>query len=79
MSRHVKDEAGNTYKRLRVLSRYPSAKPYAIWLCQCECGAVVAVPGKDLRSGRTVSCGCWRAEQCRIMSKSTWAKRKESK
>lgn len=28
------------------------------WLCDCDCGAISNVSGRDLRSGHTTSCGC---------------------
>ena len=28
------------------------------YLCQCDCGKTSEVPGKDLRSGNTKTCGC---------------------
>ena len=31
-----------------------------IWKCQCDCGNICEVPGVDLRSGNTKSCGCQR-------------------
>lgn len=30
-----------------------------IWLCKCDCGNYVEVSTGDLRSGSTVSCGCY--------------------
>lgn len=32
------------------------------WLCQCECGNIISVAGKDLRNGHTKSCGCLQKE-----------------
>ena len=29
------------------------------WKCQCECGNYTVVDGCSLRSGNTLSCGCW--------------------
>lgn len=34
----------------------------ARWLCFCDCGSEVIVRQTDLRSGATVSCGCYRNE-----------------
>lgn len=28
------------------------------WLCRCTCGAIKSVPGRDLKSGASQSCGC---------------------
>jgi hypothetical protein len=33
------------------------------WLCRCACGKEREVNGSDLRSGRSLSCGCLRSEQ----------------
>ena len=33
-----------------------------VWLCRCDCGNEVKVPGKDLRYGNTSSCGCLQKE-----------------
>jgi hypothetical protein len=32
----------------------------AIWLCDCDCGAMFEAAGKELRRGHTTSCGCGR-------------------
>ena len=37
----------------------------AIWSTRCDCGVLCAVPGKDLRSGNTKSCGCLRVDVTR--------------
>lgn len=34
----------------------------AHWWCECECGVRRRVAGTSLRTGATLSCGCWRAE-----------------
>lgn len=56
----VKDEAGNTYGRLRVLSRAISFDDKAAWLCKCSCGGVHIASGDALRTGKVKSCGCYR-------------------
>lgn len=57
-----KDETGNRYGRLTVLRPYGNAGTNGkAWLCRCDCGMEVAVPGSRLRSGITRSCGCLRA------------------
>lgn len=32
------------------------------WLCICECGTFRNVIGKDLRNGKSISCGCYQIE-----------------
>lgn len=61
------DETGHTYGRLKVLEYACSANRNAYWLCLCDPalggdGNRVEVRGDRLRNGRTVSCGCWRAD-----------------
>jgi hypothetical protein len=54
-----KDETGNRYGRLTVISfAGVSHDRKAMWECQCDCGKKTIVRGKDLRNGRTTSCGC---------------------
>ncbi len=36
-----------------------SAKGGAIWKCTCDCGVVKSVVASHLKSGNTVSCGCY--------------------
>lgn len=62
------DETGHKYGRLKVLQRSqdyisPSGGHRVIWKCQCDCGQLVDVDGTSLRSGRTISCGCYRLEK----------------
>lgn len=35
-----------------------------MWKCVCDCGNTTRSSGKDLRSGKTKSCGCARRETC---------------
>lgn len=47
----------------RVIQRaetrhYKSGGQAVCWLCQCECGTIKSVPGRDLKSGASQSCGC---------------------
>lgn len=34
----------------------------AWWMVRCECGLMIQVLGRNLRAGKTKSCGCMRAE-----------------
>jgi hypothetical protein len=58
----LRNENGNKYGRLTVVSRAKNQGTRAAWYCQCSCGAEIVVSGKHLRSGHTSSCGCYRAE-----------------
>lgn len=49
---------GQVFGKLKVIDQAPSAKGRRQWYCECECGKVVVVSTKDLRSGKTQSCGC---------------------
>lgn len=62
------DITGQTFGRLTVVSRAENNKRgKAMWTCQCSCGQEVTVLGRDLRSGHTKSCGCYKMEK--IMAK----------
>lgn len=58
----AKNELGNTYGRLTVISQTASVNEKAAWLCACSCGNSKVVTGDGLRTGRVVSCGCYRSE-----------------
>lgn len=59
----VKDETGNRYGRLTVISRSANYRDgSAQWACKCDCGAIVVHKGAALRRGVVVSCGCYRIE-----------------
>lgn len=63
----IKSELGKKYGFLKVLSKDPTpAKEFADhsihWICKCEiCDSVKSISGKNLRTGRTISCGCIRS------------------
>lgn len=40
-----------------------------MWLCVCECGAMSTVRGGHLKSGASVSCGCYQKEVASVSSK----------
>lgn len=60
------DLTGETFDRVKVLRRAETTQPNTNgirWVCQCACGSpTFTVTGKDLRRGRTRSCGCLRIE-----------------
>lgn len=51
---------GDVFGRLTVLHRDIENIIYGriTFVCQCECGNIVSVKGKDLKSGNVRSCGC---------------------
>jgi hypothetical protein len=54
------DHTGQRFGRL-VVVEFHSMNPTR-WLCRCDCGEKAVVPSKNLRKGRTRSCGCLRRE-----------------
>lgn len=56
---------GQRFGRLAVVRRHErnSLSGKAQWRCLCTCGGVAIATTGDLRSGATVSCGCFRKEQ----------------
>lgn len=63
-----KDEVGNRYGRLMVISFAASSGTSkhgkrAYWNCQCDCGRLLVVDGGNLRTGNTSSCGCYHKEK----------------
>lgn len=62
---------GRKFGRLLVTARAPNDRWRAArWYCRCECGNSTVVTGSDLRSGHTVSCGCWNADRFSAVGKS---------
>lgn len=62
------DITNQKFGRLTVLFRDKEAESkhkdrHAMWHCLCECGNEVTVVGKDLRQGKTQSCGCLQKEK----------------
>ena len=62
------DLTGKKFGRLTVLAPHPERYRYSgqtvpRWICHCDCGTEVVVPGRALRSGNTASCGCARIEK----------------
>ncbi len=58
-----KDLAGIRFGRITVISIIGRNKFKKLeWLCQCDCGNTFSALGNDLRTGRTISCGCYKKE-----------------
>lgn len=58
-----KEEIGNIYGHLTVIAEAGRSNGRQIlWSCRCSCGNKIIVPGGDLRTGHTKSCGCYKRE-----------------
>lgn len=58
------DLTGQRFGRLTVISRAKNTPAgQAQWLSVCDCGKKAISTGEALRSGRTLSCGCFRWER----------------
>lgn len=63
MSKKI-DLTNQRFGRLVVLKEDGrDASNKILWLCQCDCGNIKKVRGNDLRSGKTISCGCYGKQQ----------------
>lgn len=62
------DLTGKTFGRLTAIEpiRYQGRIK---WRCQCSCGNLCEVDGANLRSGKSLSCGCLRKESARNKKK----------
>ncbi len=54
------DLTGRRFGRLTALRRAEGANGGARWVCLCDCGKEYTALARDLRAGRTTSCGCRR-------------------
>lgn len=60
---NMNDLTGQQFGRLTVVRRDGSNKwRISLWLCRCVCGNEKSIPGNDLKSDGTKSCGCLRKE-----------------
>ena len=59
MAQKLIDETGNKYGSLTVLYKTKDKNNRTAWMCKCDCGNTKNARGSDLRSGRTMSCGCY--------------------
>lgn len=53
-----KDLTGMKFGRFEVLRRVENRNGEIYYECRCECGTIKIVRGKDLRYGKSQSCGC---------------------
>ena len=62
------DLTGQKFNRLFAKNREKSHHGTSQWSCLCDCGNIVIVTGKYLKSGHTKSCGCYKKEMTSKMS-----------
>lgn len=58
--------SGRIFSRLMVISEAERKNGLRVWHCRCDCGNLVDVGHKALKSGGTKSCGCFRKEVATI-------------
>lgn len=59
----IKDIQGKRFGRWLVLQRTGSDKRgESLWRCRCDCGNEAILIGGSLRTGNSVSCGCFKKE-----------------
>ena len=68
------NQIGSNFGRLVVIKksdthRFPSGKTASKWICKCSCGNEISVMWSHLRSGHTQSCGCFREEARKTISR----------
>ncbi len=59
---------GLRFGRLLVVASAPRMNRVSRWGCICDCGTACVCYSGNLKSGRTVSCGCYRLEQVKAAS-----------
>lgn len=62
------DLSGQTFGRwIAIHQDGNNSRGGALWHCRCKCGTVRTVLGQDLRSGKSTSCGCAKAETAGLL------------
>ncbi len=63
MAKKFVDITGQKFGRWEVLHFTNDKSSCAhYWMCKCECGTVRRVLDHNLKSGKSVSCGCYKKE-----------------
>ena len=59
----AKDIKGNKYGKLTAVRPIKKDNTNSwVWLCTCECGNTKEARVRDLTSGHTISCGCFKTD-----------------
>lgn len=62
------DLTGMAFGRLKVIEQNGrTSDRHILWKCKCECGKFTNVSSRELRSGKTKSCGCLQKDKIRDM------------
>lgn len=62
------DLTGMAFGRLKVIEQNGrTSDRHILWKCKCECGKFTNVSSRELRSGKTKSCGCLQKDKIREM------------
>lgn len=58
MKKEIK--VGATFGKWKVVRKDESKRndAHIYWICQCQCGNIKSVRSTNLRSGKSISCGC---------------------
>ena len=56
------DISGKTFGNLTALEYTRTLEKRSYWKCKCNCGKVVEIRGKELKSGGVKSCGCLKSQ-----------------
>lgn len=67
------DLTGRSFGRLTVIGFSHRPKKTRYWACVCKCGSEAIVPGNNLVSGKTKSCGCFHKERAADMARAMGA------
>ena len=60
------DLTGQKFGKLTVIEEdFDNKTKKRRWICICECGAKKSVDQYHLRSGATVSCGCYQKQKAK--------------
>lgn len=57
-----KDLTDKRFGRLVVIAENGHYGNEIVWLCRCDCGKIKTIRGGSLRTGKTLSCGCFNKE-----------------
>lgn len=65
----VIDLTGQRFGRLLVLKRVATSNDgQKVYLCRCDCGKEKEIKSGSLRSGHTLSCGCYNTDRLKEMN-----------